>query len=101
LPYQDSTSPVSALIKRSQDGGSHLKSSVSESGGWATLRRFWYGLKPLRVPLDKNEGIVKQHLSPIGAVKHRVAARVVEDRSSESLAVNQFPAVVPPTIDTA
>jgi hypothetical protein len=33
--------------------------------------------------------------------RQRVAARVVEDRSSESLAVNQFPAVVPPTIDTA
>jgi hypothetical protein len=34
-------------------------------------------------------------------VKHRVAVREVEDRSSDRLAVNQFSAVVPPTIDSA
>jgi hypothetical protein len=43
-----------------------------------------------RVPVDKNEGVVKRHLC--AAMLFRTASRseLVEDRSSGSLTVNQF-----------
>src|SRR3989475_12868186 len=47
---------------------------------------------------------LSRHKTPEQCFVHRVIARVVEDRSSETLTVNQLSAarlqVVPPTIDT-
>jgi hypothetical protein len=44
------------------------------------------------VPLDKDEGVVKaQPSGPV--VFHRLRVRVVEDRSSEALTVNQLSAM--------
>jgi hypothetical protein len=52
------------------------------------------------VAFDKSEGVVKAQNS--GAVVFTAwLLRVVENRSSETLTVNQLSAIVPPTIDTA
>jgi hypothetical protein len=54
------------------------------------------------VALDKSEGVVKTQKFR-AVIPHRLRVRVVEDRSSETLTVNQLSAaqIVPPTIDTA
>jgi len=44
--------------------------------------------KTRRVPLDKLEGVVKQ--LPLRCCEASRSAGVVEDRSSETLAMNQF-----------
>jgi hypothetical protein len=58
-----------------------------------------------RVPLDKSEGVVKAQNSP-AVFSTACVSEVLEDRSSETLTVNQLSAersqqIVPPTIDTA
>src|ERR1700733_2321100 len=57
-------------------------------------------LKLAGVPIDENEGVVKRHLFAAMLCSTAWISEKVEDRSSESLAVNQFSAVVPPTIDS-
>jgi hypothetical protein len=46
------------------------------------------------VPLDKNEGVVKRHFFSAMLCKHRWDLREVEDRSSETLTVNQLSAAL-------
>jgi len=46
------------------------------------------------VPLDKSEGVVKTQIS-LAVIFCRLRVRVVEDRSSETLTVNQLSAARP------
>jgi hypothetical protein len=48
-------------------------------------------VKPSGVAFDQGEGVVKAQNAP-AVFFHRVIARVVEDRSSETLTVNHFAA---------
>jgi hypothetical protein len=48
--------------------------------------------KVRRVAFDQSEGVVKAQNSP-AVVFHRLCVRVVEDRTSETLTVNQLAAV--------
>ncbi len=60
-----------------------------------------------RVPLDKNEGVVKRHLfaamlcSTAWISERWRTEACLRQASSETRTVNQFSAVVPPTIDSA
>ena len=70
--------------------------SPAPMGGWPsrTLMRH-------RMPLDKNEGAVKDKDVRSGA-EHRCFAREVEDQDSGNLTLNHLPRkIVPPTIDSA
>jgi hypothetical protein len=51
--------------------------------------------------VDENEGVVKRHLFVAMLCSTAWISEKVEDRSSETRTVNQFSAVVPPTIDSA
>ena len=51
--------------------------------------------------VDENEGVVKRHVFAAMLCSTAWISEKVEDRSSETRTVNQFSAVVPPTIDSA
>jgi len=68
----------------------------------------FYGSPRVRLPLDKNEGAVKDK-DILSSAGHRFFAREAEDRDSgnENLTLNHPPVearskkIVPPTIDSA